>query len=228
MNILVTGSGGFIGSKIVSRLIEKGMLVTKFSGDVTKPDSFDQGEFDVLIHLASLISHRDQYEEKEFKAVNIEGTRNICNFYKNSKIVYISTKDVEREKLDTYAESKLEAEKIVVANKKNLIVRLPSVFGPNQRQTDKLIPKLFRHFTENEEVNITSDDQREYVFVDEAVEQIINSINKTGLIGVDGAKIHNLRLKDLIESIFTNKTVANTNPDEQKMLIWLRATAEKL
>lgn len=228
MKILITGQNGFIGSRLIDLLKNTNHSVDTFKGDVTNASTFNPNKFDIVIHLASLISHKKEWSENDFGRINVEGTRNICDFYKDSKIIYISTKDVERINLNPYSQSKLEAEKIVQKNNKNLILRLPSVFGPNQKQTDKLIPRLFRHFISNEPVEITNNDEREYIYLDAVCQYIIENISKNGVLEVNGVNIRNMRLKELIESVVKNKKLTGTNKDENILIEWLKKTYEHI
>lgn len=96
MDILVTGASGFIGSRLVERLIEEGHTVSTFGrhpaneeqlalkinahfqGDICQPGALApavKGK-DVVYHLAGLVSYRRADCDKLF-AVNVQGARNV-------------------------------------------------------------------------------------------------------------------------------------------------------
>ncbi len=94
--ILVTGASGFIGSNLVSRLVNDGHTVTTFgrsgtpsrklrdlpiehiSGDVTNIESIYQAMpgKDVVFHLAGLVSYKKKDVHRQY-GVNVVGTRNV-------------------------------------------------------------------------------------------------------------------------------------------------------
>ena len=93
MKAFVTGATGFIGRRLVGRLMEMGFEVTALvrrgshdlppgvflvRGDVLFPASLDgiEGRFDRLYHLASLI-HFDPGHREELLRVNGQGTSNV-------------------------------------------------------------------------------------------------------------------------------------------------------
>lgn len=94
--ILVTGASGFIGSNLVTRLVNDGYSVTTFgrsgtpskklrdlpiehiSGDVTNIESLYQamnGQ-EVVFHLAGLVSYKKKDVHRQY-GVNVVGTRNV-------------------------------------------------------------------------------------------------------------------------------------------------------
>lgn len=96
MNILVTGASGFIGNRLVERLVEEGHAVTTFGrqstagprlsklavshvqGDITKAGALSaalKGK-QAVYHLAGLVSYRRTDYDKLF-ACNVQGTRNV-------------------------------------------------------------------------------------------------------------------------------------------------------
>jgi len=105
LNVLVTGGTGFIGSKLVDKLVNRGTSVTclvrtggisnpavkTITGDLTYPDFIlpDQ-EYDVVYHLAA--AWPGEKDKKILKTVNYDGTVNLFSLIKDKAkfIVYIS------------------------------------------------------------------------------------------------------------------------------------------
>ncbi len=94
--VFVTGASGFIGSNLVSRLVDDGYDVTTFgrsgsvakklrdlpvkhiSGDVTNIESLYKAMegMDVVFHLAGLVSYKKKDMHRQY-GVNVVGTRNV-------------------------------------------------------------------------------------------------------------------------------------------------------
>jgi UDP-glucose 4-epimerase len=113
MRVLVTGGGGFIGSHVVDRLLDRGMIprifdlsaspyhspleVETFTGSITDPANLDLAmrDCDAVIHLAAVADvghvHADPVLAEE---VNTRGTLNVLEAAcraKVSRVVYGST-----------------------------------------------------------------------------------------------------------------------------------------
>ncbi len=104
-SILVTGATGFIGSRLVEELINKGYNVTSLIrkgkkgnpkskiiyGDLTDEKiNFNDNQFDCVFHLAS---HTPlEKNKKVLQKVNLEGTKKLFNEIKSitKAIIYIS------------------------------------------------------------------------------------------------------------------------------------------
>jgi Nucleoside-diphosphate-sugar epimerases len=221
MKILITGATGFIGEWVMNELKRSEHSAIAFSGDIRDKNTFPKGAFDAIIHLAAIITHREQYSLKDMIEVNIEGTKNICEVYSESKIVYISTTDVTKQPLSDYAMTKLESEKIVKMQQNYVIMRLPSVFGPHQRQA-KLIPLLFRKYTENAECTIFNNDLREYIFVKTLARQIVEGIDQVGVITISGIKIRNFDVDKMIHAICEHREISGLTPKEKEFFLNLK------
>jgi len=105
MNILITGSCGFIGSRLAAKLVEKNHVVTglmheqkidnssikMINADLTDQNlSIPDEKYDVVFHLAAVTPM--EKNKKKIKKVNYDGTVNLFNQIKNKTkfFVYVS------------------------------------------------------------------------------------------------------------------------------------------
>ena len=103
-SVLVTGATGFIGSRLVKRLVEKdykvstlvrkgrhaGIKTDEIIGDLTETLNFDGKSFDCVFHLAS---HNPlEKRTKVLEKVNLDGAKNLFKAVKDKtkSLVYIS------------------------------------------------------------------------------------------------------------------------------------------
>lgn len=217
MRILVTGSEGFIGQWVMRELEKTEYAASGFRGDVRDKSTFPKEPFDAVIHLAALIPHRQRHTSDDLYEVNVQGTKNLLEAFPYSKIIFISTTDVTRDELTEYAQTKLEAERIVSARRNSLIIRLPSVFGPNQRQK-KLIPLLFEKYCNNEPCKIINNELKEYIYVEDAAQQIVAKMDKKGIVRIEGFKIRNLDLDVIIRAICKGDEIPKQSFEYQKLI----------
>ena len=79
-HVLVTGSDGFIGRRLVKSLHNDGFIVEEFDrsiGDISTYD-FNYAELDHVIHLASMIFVPASWDDtKSFYQTNVIGTINL-------------------------------------------------------------------------------------------------------------------------------------------------------
>ena len=158
MEVLITGSNGFLGKCIVEELKSKFSLTTlsrknsDYNYDLTNGVPILKIDFDYVIHVAGKahIVPKNKSEEEEFFDVNLNGTKNLLKSLEKKPpktFVFISTVAVYGkefgEMLDentpllgstAYAKSKILAEKEVLSfgekhNMSVVILRPPLVIG---------------------------------------------------------------------------------------------------
>ena len=149
--ILVTGATGFIGRRIVARLVERGEEVRRLlrpvpnprasglpavhfvTGDVTDPESLKAAcdGVDMVVHTVAIIREKGPVT---FQALNVQGTRNVVEAAERAgvrKMVHLSAIGVRPDPKYPYLRSKWEGEEAVVnSNMEQVVLRPSLVFGP--------------------------------------------------------------------------------------------------
>jgi UDP-glucose 4-epimerase len=172
--VLVTGAAGFLGSSLIDKLCRSGYHVRVVLHDSTHPIAHLQnvetvmadirdaknvrdiaGGCGAIVHLAAMVhAMDDSVSEKDYEAVNVDGTKHILDAAVRSgvnRIVFASSVKVfgeetigcidETQALDpqtAYGRSKWQAEQLVseYAMRHSLTavsLRLPMVYGPTKK-----------------------------------------------------------------------------------------------
>ena len=196
MNILLTGSEGFIGSNLkqhIENKIDANILSIdlKFGDDLQTCELPDN--IDLVIHLAGLSGVRQSLNNPtEYWKQNVIVSQRIFDTYKDSKIMYASSSTAKEPWRNPYAFSKFSLEQL--APEKSLGMRFTTTYGPNARQ-QMLIPSIIR----NEVPYINIDHSRDFIHVDDLCNAVVMLIDKNeyGVIDI-GTGISN-KLTDIME-----------------------------
>lgn len=164
MNILITGSHGYIGSSFINQCKTK-YKFEKFSLLIQKLEDINFNGVDVVLHCAALVHQKAEQPYKKYYEINCKYPVDLAKLAKQNGVrqfVFISSIAVygdDRELLDEqtpcapvtrYGKSKLEAEQqLLKLNDENFIVsiiRPPMIYGKdapgNIRSLVQLVEKV--------------------------------------------------------------------------------------
>jgi UDP-glucose 4-epimerase len=200
MNIVVTGSAGFVGKTLVAKLKQQEYRVIEIDFntgyDITQWKSVSSvKDFQVLIHLAARTFVPDSYTlPREFYHDNIIGTLNaleLCRFHQ-AKMIFASSYVYGKPEYlpideqhpvrahNPYAQSKILAEQL--CERYNIDFKVPvvilrpfNIYGPGQNG-NFLIPSIIKQAREGKIVLKDAKPKRDFVFIDDVVDAYIKAI----------------------------------------------------
>jgi len=201
--VLVTGSDGFIGRRLVKSLRNDGYIVEEFDrhiGDISTYE-FNYEELDHIVHLASMIFVPASWDDtKSFYQTNVIGTINLLELCRkmNCPLTYISSyvygtpqylpvdESHPINPLSPYNHSKLLAEEACryyseTFNFPVTVFRPVNIYGPGQNPIF-LIPKIIQQVFDPAVDAIEVMDlrpKRDFLFIDDFIDAIQASFNQS-------------------------------------------------
>ena len=183
MNVLVTGSNGFIGKNLIVRLNELNIQVAVYTRENSTQDLKEliKGA-DCVVHLAGENRPRD---EKDFGIVNAGLTTFICDAVRssgeNTPIILASSTQADLD--NAYGKSKLAAEVAVKALAIDTgcpahVYRLPGVFGKWCKPNYNSVVATFCHNISHDLPIQVNDPSFELslVYIDDVIEEFVKVI----------------------------------------------------
>ena len=194
MNILLTGSDGFIGSHLFNQLKEEHNVIgfdIKNGHDILNSEL--PKDIDLVIHLAGLSGVKDSLNRPtDYWKTNVIGTQRLFEHYENTRIIYASSSTAHEPWKNPYAMSKYSMEQLFHIN--SLGLRFTTVYGPGARQ-EMLIPQILKGRVNYINVNHS----RDFIHIDDivsAVEKVMH-IDLRGVIDIGTGESH--KLVDIVD-----------------------------
>ena len=131
--ILITGCAGKLATELKKHL--KGDYLSRKDFDFTKPITLKK-KYDLIVHIGAYtnVKKAEFEEKKECFMVNVYGTFNLVQHYKDIPFIFIST-EFATNPFAVYALTKKLGEEIVHTHPNHLILR--TLFKPNPFPFDK-------------------------------------------------------------------------------------------
>ena len=236
MKILVTGSSGFIGKNLITRLTQL-ENVELFEYDKDKDFSYLKEiihEIDFIFHLAGI--NRPKSTD-EFYSGNKGFTESLVALLEESNhpVPVLLSSSIQAERDNDYGKSKKEAEDILqeYSKRNNIpvyIYRLPNVFGKWCRPNYNSVVATWCHNV-TRDLPIQINDERtmlDLVYIDDVVTEFISKIKRTEGMALDNflsiPVVHKKTLGEIKNLLFafkdvrTNLIVPNMNDAFEKAL----------
>jgi len=212
LNVLITGSKGFIGKNLLKKLDNNHFNILEFNRD----DSLEVLEkqilqSDFIVHLAGEV--RPNSSSDDFKSSNTLLTQNIVDIFrkynKNTSILMASTIHAKLLK-NEYGKTKREAEVLVEnyskeTNTKCFIYRLPHVFGEGCKPNYNSVISTWIYNSINDlEINCFDRNiQIHYVYVQDIVDDFISFIDKQNSQDtyIEPKKVYETTLGEVVDFI---------------------------
>lgn len=206
MHVLVTGGRGYIGKHLVKKLTDDGHKVKV----IGRNENVGIDSYDICYHLGSTTHNYHIIDKPTYDFENncielIKLLEVLRKTSPNCKHVYVSTFFVNHgQPKGLYGASKLAAENIIrvyagLYDFDFTILRLPNVYGPGESGGPKkgsLNWMIERTVLGDSIQYYAGDARREFLYIDDAIEEIIQS--RSGFYNVGGFP---LRMGDFIKLI---------------------------
>lgn len=215
MNILITGSKGFIGKNLVDHLKNlQGINISEFNrGDLEECLFNHINNSDFIIHLAGV--NRPESMD-EFELSNSVLTSKVCNFVaqSNKKIPILFTSSTHVHSISSYGKSKSAAEDALVNLHKSTrnpirILRLPGVFGKYCKPNYNSVVATFCHNIANSiPIQIIEPNKSiTLIYIDDLINKIISLLTQP-LVGIEYLCIepeYQIQIGDLANMLYEFK-----------------------
>ena len=184
MNILITGSNGFVGKNLVATLEQnKDYSLLKVTRDTTSEELIEYARAaDFVFHLAGVNRPKN---EVEFVQGNVDFTQLLLDSLKkaNNKAPLVLASSIQAENDSPYGLSKKEGEgRVFQYAEENhvevLVYRLPNLFGKwSKPNYNSVIATFSFKIARDEEITVNDPNVKlSLVYIDDLVEEFVNAL----------------------------------------------------
>lgn len=219
MKVLITGSKGFIGSNLVSKLNELDITYITCDKENKLEDIGDEiNSIDFIFHLAGINRPNN---ENDFSG-NHDFTDEICNFIyeKKLQIPILYTSSIQAEKDNPYGRSKKLAEDRLLSFQEHngspvLIYRLINVFGKWCKPNYNSVVATFCHSAINDQPLKVNDKNAivNLVYIDDVIDEFVSKLNIEEYDGnpfYEIDPVFEITVGELADKIISYKNISNT------------------
>lgn len=217
--LLITGATGFVGRRLLKKIIDKkikvrclirnkkkidgGNELEIIQGDLSDRDTLYDATLgvDTVVHLAAVIKSSDP---SEFMNVNVQGTRNLveaCIKNEVKKIIYVSSLDAVLNETNIYGKTKAIGEDIIKNSNIDYIILRPSLIYGRGSKDITLLTELINRYPLIPVVG-SGEGKLQPVYVDDVCDTIVKLIEsdkKNKIYHIAGEQ--KISLNDLIDKI---------------------------
>lgn len=239
MNILLTGSGGFIGQNLKEYLKDKYTLFCprSYELDLTRSDDvskyFKFHDIDLIIHCGSVGGVRGEKDKASTIDENLAMLNNLISSKRNgvriilfgSGAMYDKSINLHKVKeseigkflpFDLYGQSKMKIAEIVQSRSDILCLNIFACYGYNEKSS-RFPSYAINQVLTGQDIIINQNVVFDYLFVEDMqriVEYFINNIPKHKIINITPTKsISLLEIAELVKEIsFSNCKIEIKNP----------------
>lgn len=165
---------GFSRDEQKQRLFKKHPRLTMILGDVRDQRRLIEStrDIDLILHFAAL-KCVDTLEDnpEESIATNIEGTMNVLGAQRINKIprVVLSSTDKAVYPINVYGECKAIAEKLMLRNKNNVVIRYGNVLASR----GSVVPTFIKSLKKNKSAEVTHEDMTRFFITPEQASDFV-------------------------------------------------------
>jgi len=186
VKILVTGSDGYIGSRLVKKLRKYNSVVT-YDKDKDVLDyerlASHMIDCDRVVHLAALVDYIDSVQHPgQYLEVNMMGTVNVIRAAQQLgvRLVYATTQAALSPMDNPYALSKWASEELIRKEMSNYyILRFYNIYGGEHELSRKIVPTFINKIALFKEVEIMGDGKKDYTYITDAVNALSRAVEYT-------------------------------------------------